>query len=57
LKPEVGMSVPAGRSTIDAYAGVWLFTTNHSHFPGTGTSIRRGSNFDMFNVIWQLVMF
>jgi hypothetical protein len=35
VKPEVGLSVPAGRWTIDAYAGVWLFTTNHAHFPGT----------------------
>lgn len=35
LKPESGMSVPVGRWTIDAYAGVWLFTTNPSHFPGT----------------------
>ena len=130
LKPEVGMSVPAGRWTIDAYAGVWLFTTNDSHFPGTaekrqdpvlavqghasyalstrtwlavngtwfaggatyvddvlnpdlqrntrlgitysvplaaqqslkfvystGTSTRRGSDFNTFNVTWQLLMF
>ena len=130
LKPEVGMSVPAGRWMIDAYAGVWLFTTNGSHFPGTaekrqdpvlavqghasyalsartwlavngtwfaggatyvddvlnpdlqrntrigitysvplaaqqslkfvystGTSTRRGSDFNTFNVTWQLVMF
>jgi hypothetical protein len=35
VKPEVGMSVPAGRWAIDAYAGVWLFTTNRSYFPGT----------------------
>jgi len=130
LKPEIGMSVPAGRWTIESYAGVWLFSTNRSYFPGTaekrqdpvltvqghasyalsartwvaingtwfaggatyidgvlnpdwqrntrvgitysvplapqqslkfvystGTSTRRGSDFNTFNVTWQLVMF
>jgi hypothetical protein len=130
VKPEIGMSVPAGRWTVDAYAGVWLFTTNEWYFPGTaqkrqdpvlavqghasyalsartwlavngtwfaggatyiddvrnpdlqrntrlgitysvplaaqqsikfvystGTSTRRGSDFNTFNVTWQLVMF
>jgi hypothetical protein len=36
VKPEVGLSVPAGRWTIDAYAGVWLFTDNDSYFPSSG---------------------
>jgi hypothetical protein len=130
LKPEVGMSIPAGRWTIDTYAGVWLFTTNDSYFPGaakkrqdpviavqghasyalsarswlavngtwfaggetdvdgvlnpdlqrntrfgitysvplvgqqslkfvysTGTSTRRGADFNTFDVTWQIVMF
>jgi hypothetical protein len=130
LKPELGISLPARRWTIDAYAGVWLFTTNRSYFPGTaekrqdpvlavqghasyalsartwlavngtwfaggetylegvlnpdlqrntrfgitysvplarqqslkfvystGTSTRRGSDFNTFNITWQLVMF
>jgi hypothetical protein len=130
VKPEIGMSIPAGRWTVDAYAGVWLFTTNESYFPGTarkhqdpvlavqghasyavsartwlavngtwfaggatyvddvrnpdlqrntrlgitcsvplagqqslkfaystGTSTRRGSDFNTFNVTWQLVLF
>ena len=34
-KPEVGVSVPVGRWTLDAYGGVWFFTTNDSFFPGT----------------------
>ena len=34
IKPEVGISVPAGRWTLDTYAGVWLFTTNKAFYPG-----------------------
>lgn len=34
LKPELGVSVPVGRWYLDAYAGVWFFTTNHDFFPG-----------------------
>jgi hypothetical protein len=34
FKPEVGLSYPAGRWTIDGSAGVWLFTTNEFYFPG-----------------------
>jgi hypothetical protein len=34
FKPEVGLSVPAGRWTFDAYGGVWLFATNEEFFPG-----------------------
>lgn len=37
LKPEVGLSRPAGRWTLDAYAGVWFFTANDSYFPGAAT--------------------
>jgi hypothetical protein len=124
------VSHPIGRLTIDGYAGVWLFTTNHTFYPGrarksqdsilslqshvsyalpgrtwlavdgtwfaggetrvdrvpspdlqrntrlgvtfsvpvvgqqsvkfvysTGATTRRGSDFDTFNVTWQLVMF
>jgi hypothetical protein len=130
FKPEIGVSHPIGRLTIDGYAGVWLFTTNHTFYPGrarksqdsilslqshvsyalpgrtwlavdgtwfaggetrvdrvpspdlqrntrlgvtfsvpvvgqqsvkfvysTGATTRRGSDFDTFNVTWQLVMF
>ena len=35
LKPEAGVSFPAGRWTLDGYAGVWFFTNNTSYFPGT----------------------
>jgi hypothetical protein len=34
LKPEVGVSHPVGRWTVEGYAGVWLFTTNDRSFPG-----------------------
>jgi hypothetical protein len=34
VKPEVGVSRPIGRWTIDASAAVWLFSTNHSYYPG-----------------------
>lgn len=36
FKPEVALSQPIGkRWLIDAYAGVWFFTTNYSFYPGT----------------------
>ena len=34
FKPEIGVSVPRGRFDLDAYLGVWLFTTNRSFYPG-----------------------
>jgi hypothetical protein len=34
LKPEIGISHPSGRWTMDAYAGAWLFTTNRRYYPG-----------------------
>jgi hypothetical protein len=33
FKPEVGVSQPAGRWDLDAYLGVWLFTTNRQFYP------------------------
>jgi hypothetical protein len=130
FKPEVGLSYPAGRWTIDGSAGFWFFTVNESYYPGnarkeqdavfalqghvsydlprrawigingtwfaggetrvdralnpdeqrntrlgatlsipiarqqslkfvysTGATTRRGSDFDSFNVTWQLVSF
>jgi hypothetical protein len=35
VKPEVGVSHPAGRWDLDAYAGVWLFSKNDAFFPGS----------------------
>jgi hypothetical protein len=35
FRPEIGASVPAGRWTLDAYAGVWFFTENRSYYPGS----------------------
>jgi hypothetical protein len=37
FKPEIGVSHPAGRWTLDAYAGVWLFTENDAYYPGSST--------------------
>ena len=34
LKPEVGISVPVGRWTIESYAGLWVFTDNGAFYPG-----------------------
>ena len=33
IKPEVGISHPIGRWTLDASAGMWLFTTNNAYYP------------------------
>ena len=130
VKPEIGVSHPVGRWTIEGYVGVWTFTTNDAYYPGTlqkrqdpvlamqghvsyalprrywlavdgtwfaggdtrvdgrlnpdrqrntrlgvtlsvpivgqqsvkfvystGTTTRRGSDFDTFNATWQIVMF
>jgi hypothetical protein len=38
FKPEVALSQALGsRWLIDAYAGVWFFTTNNSFYPGSST--------------------
>ncbi len=37
VKPEIGVSVPVGRWYLDAYAGVWFFTTNDHFYPGDAT--------------------
>lgn len=35
FKPEVGVSLPAGHWSLEAYAGVWLFGANEKYYPGT----------------------
>ena len=35
FKPELGVSVPVGSWSLEAYAGVWFFTTNHAFYPGS----------------------
>ena len=37
IKPEIGMSYPAGRWTFDAYAGVWFFSNNDEYYPGSSS--------------------
>lgn len=34
VRPEVGVSVPVGRWSVDAYGGVWLFSSNDAFYPG-----------------------
>jgi hypothetical protein len=34
IKPEIGVSVPAGRWTLDGYASVWWFSDNAQYYPG-----------------------
>lgn len=34
FKPEVGVSTPLGRWTLEGYAGAWFFTTNDEYYPG-----------------------
>jgi hypothetical protein len=46
-KPEVAVSHPLGaRWLLDTYAGLWLFTDNHSFYPGT--SLRQQSAMGAF---------
>jgi hypothetical protein len=35
FKPEFGVSIPAGKWTLDGYVGVWCFTDNDRYYPGT----------------------
>jgi hypothetical protein len=35
MKPELGLSHPAGRFTLEGYAGVWLFTDNADFYGGS----------------------
>jgi hypothetical protein len=35
VKPELGLSHPAGRWWLETYAGVWLFAENHDFFGGS----------------------
>lgn len=35
FKPEIGISKPLGRWTIEGMAGAWLFTTNQNFFGGS----------------------
>jgi hypothetical protein len=39
FKPEIGLSYPAGRWTIDTYGALLLFTSNDEYYPGS--SVRR----------------
>jgi small neutral amino acid transporter SnatA (MarC family) len=34
LKPEIGVTRPIGRWTVEGAVGVWLFTTNDAYYPG-----------------------
>jgi hypothetical protein len=34
FKPEIGVTHPIGRWTVEGAAGVWLFTANDAYYPG-----------------------
>jgi len=40
FKPEVGLSHPAGRWTLELYGGCWFFTRNPSYFGGITKDVR-----------------
>ena len=39
FKPEIGLSVPVKRWSLEGYAGAWLFTNNNAFYPGS--SVKR----------------
>jgi hypothetical protein len=41
LKPEIGLSHPAGRWTLELYGGSWFFAENGSGYPGNSTHAQR----------------
>ena len=34
FKPEIGVTRPIGRWTVEAATGVWMFTANDTYYPG-----------------------
>jgi hypothetical protein len=40
FKPEVGISYPTGRWTLELYSGCWFFTRNPSYFGGSTQDVR-----------------
>jgi hypothetical protein len=65
FKPEIGISRRWGKTLLDAYGGIWLFTTNddfwghNAVFPGTRTQTRNpvGSfeahlSYDFARMLW-----
>jgi hypothetical protein len=40
FKPEVGLSHPAGRWTLELYGGCWFFTRNSAYFGGQTKDVR-----------------
>lgn len=59
VKPELGISQPYGAWTIDAYAGVWLFTANPAYYPGDTTkrqdpllSLQAHVSYTLPNRVW-----
>jgi ABC-type Mn2+/Zn2+ transport system permease subunit len=62
FKPELGVSHPIGRLTLDGYAGVWLFTTNDSFYPGdvrksqdAVLSVQSHASYPLTDRIWLAV--
>jgi hypothetical protein len=40
FKPEIGLSQPAGRWTLELYTGSWFFTRNSAYFGGRTKTVR-----------------
>ncbi len=41
VKPEMGFARRVGRLAFDAYAGMWLFSTNSKFYPGTSVRVQK----------------
>lgn len=58
FKPEIGISKPAGRWTLELAGGAWLFTANHDFFGGvlreqkSLLSIQGGAIYTLRRRIW-----
>jgi hypothetical protein len=63
FKPEIALSQPVGsRWLFDVYAGIWLFTTNYSFYPGNSvreqnplTSFQAHISYNVTPRLWAAV--
>jgi hypothetical protein len=59
FKPEIGVAVPFGRWSLEAYGGAWLFSTNDAFYPGSSakyqkplTSLQAHVSYTFVNRLW-----
>lgn len=62
FKPELGVSVPVKKWTLEAYAGAWFFTTNDAFYPGASrksqdplTSLQLHASYTFSNRAWLAI--